>query len=175
MQHDVLLDGPGRRLDDTLAVATVTLGFVFLFLANEILTLAWTFLAFLVVNVLGWLYVRRRASPFLRDANERYLREQDVAGIAKIRIYKGFLFGKWQWLRFSVGIMILVLLITVTLDSSLCPFDLPQAVFCSLLVAGAVTILEAWIWYKRFSLKIRWGSLDWLRHNGFRVSLRPEE
>lgn len=169
VQHDVFRDGPGWRMDDTLVALLVAIGFVALFMIKNIQLLSILFLSFLFLNVMGWLYLRKRVKPFLQHAIKKYKTEHDSMALVRSIIYREYMFGKWQWWRFCVGSVLLVFLAAIAFGANAMALQIDASLLFSLTFAITILILEAWIWYRRAVLKTQWDGLEWLKNKGYLV------
>ncbi len=175
VQNDILRDAPPFSIKEMAFVAVLVVAFGFLFYVEDPAVLAPVFLLFLTINILGWFYLKRVMHQFSRHAFRAYQETHDTLGEIKTIIYENYMFGRWQWLRFGTGLILLVILTAITFYPISTVTGLPDSVAFALLTLLTLCVLEAWIWYKRLELKLQWDGLDWLNERGFINSGRDRQ
>lgn len=168
VQNDVLRDAPKPTVNEVGIAIVILAGFVFLFYVENPALLSTVFVFFLAANVGGWVYLQRVMRPFAEEARRNYENSRDVVGEVKTLIYQGYMFGTWQWWRFATGFGLLAALTGVAFDVMRLP-GIAQDVAFACLTALTISVLEAWIWWRRLKLKVQWDCLDWLNDRGFVV------
>lgn len=169
VQNDVLRDAPKPAMNEVAVAAVVFAAFAFLFYVEQPQYLSIAFISFLALNVGGWVFLCHRLRPFARQALKGYRDRDETVHEVKTLLYQDYLFGQWQWWRFAAGFAVLAALLGVSFDMVTIP-GLPKDATFACLIALTILVLESWIWYRRFKLKIQWDGLDWLNEKGFVVA-----
>lgn len=170
VENDILRRDPGWQFMDTLVALAIAVGFAFLFLVNDMRTLSVTFILFLAANVLGWLYIRRRLEPLVAETERLYDSGNDALGLVKTAVFRDYMFGRWQWYRFSLGLSLLILLAGIAFGPLTRVIGVPQDLLFAVWAAVALSALEVWIWHRRIVLKTLWDGMDWLGEHGYLLS-----
>lgn len=165
-QNDVLREAPKPARNEIAVALVVFAGFAFLVYAERLKQISVVFISFLAINVGAWLFLRRLLRACVDRARKRYREDGDVVHEVKTLILRDYLFGTWQWWRFATGFVLLTVLLGVSFEV-VAVRGLGQDVTFACLTACTVLVLEGWIWYRRFRLKLQWDGLDWLSERGF--------
>jgi len=172
--EDVLVKAPTEgELPRTGIALAAGLAMVFgvLCAVTTIRSFVLVLLGFWLFNILAWRYlVRGVVLQPIRDSCQTYLAQEDYPNLARLELVRDHIDGRWQWKRFAVGGVLILLTIvlvfsisalnfTTRILSSRLPgisedFILAAAVFVSILA------MELWIWYKRLRLKLAGSLID---------------
>lgn len=140
---------------------------------------------FLALNIMGFLYILRVVKPIIRSSCEKYTQEQHYLDVVQLEIVSGYMLGRWQWLRFGVGFVVILAMELICFSPQLRGIsaqflsgithaaDSPQAFYAllpSAIFVVFVAVMEGWIWTMRFRAKI---SLDFVEILGGRYLVVP--
>ena len=115
---------------------------------------------FLAINVLVWQYMARQLAPaFYRASKDKYARDRAYSKLFALDVFYDYLIGSWQWYRFCYGAMAIVAIHAFTFTRL--PMELrglihpmPEDTLIALSVFFYVLTFEAWIWLRRFKVKM---------------------
>lgn len=122
-----------------------------------------TFLAiFLVINVSSWIYLIKWVLPatFAKSADV-YRESRNYAKYEQLRlVFAWYLSGGWQWARFGVGSIIVILMSWFSFlyragesQIQIAGYSIAIELVISLTIFLFVAVMEIWIWYMRLRVK----------------------
>lgn len=126
----------------------------------------WFLLAFWLVNWGAWRILVNKflLEPF-RTSVSVYKKFEKHYEILRLDLVKDFIDGKWQWIRFFIGIILIEIFLIVNylgipgfiaMTTGKVSSEVVRAGF----IAVFVFIVEPWIWYMRFRLKVAFGCVE---------------
>lgn len=167
VQNDLFKSAPKPTIKEIGIIAVLVIGCSLLFYLENQFYISVIFVIFIGTNIVGWVWLKKLTKPLVDESLTAYKNNCDLKGTVKINIFVEYMFGKWQWHRFIVGILLLISLIPMSLGLFPTPIGIEKNLAFSLMILLIILILESWIWYKRFILKVLWEGLDWLESKGF--------
>jgi hypothetical protein len=118
---------------------------------------------YLVFNIIIWQYLVRVAKPLITVSQKIYLKEKDFFNYNKLVVFKKYLFGNWQWMRFGIGLALILITIIVTYT----PIGLKiveninpkYSITTNFVTVGLIFIyilsIELLIWWQRFRVALK--------------------
>jgi hypothetical protein len=165
VHNDVLTDAPKPTWKEVGITTVIVLGFLFLFYTSS--------LRLLTANIPGWIYLKYAIRPFVDEAIKIHQSSKDIIAELKTKLYIRYIFGRWQQWRFLVGLVMLILLMSITFKVIPIPIPLSRDVAFALFTVLTMLILEVWMWHERLKLKHQWDGLDWMQETGYTVLSSP--
>lgn len=166
VQRDIFVDAPSRKLSDLLLMAGVTIGFAWLFTVEDMGCITVAFICFIILNMCGWMYLKKRTEANLDQAVEAYQKKNDIVSVIRTNFYREYMFGAWQRYRFGTGIGFLLVLVLVAFSSVPIPVGVPRQLLFSAIVAVMIAVLEVWMWHRRLVLAAEWKCVARLHSQG---------
>ena len=116
---------------------------------------------FLAANIAGWVYIVRRVRPIIH-ASELQYKDKDFAELERLHVVKDYIAGNWQWHRFVVMCLLVVIVDLICFTSAPKVIESITHSFANTLPSGLVSSLlpnlslilfvlvaETWIWIMR--------------------------
>lgn len=166
VQHDVYVDAPPRKWTDLLLMVGVAVGFAWLFTVQNPRHMTIAFICFVIVNMVGWVYLKKRTIEHVNRALEEYQQKKDIGSVLRTEVYQDYMFGAWQWYRFAAGIGFLLILVLIAFTSLPILGSVSRDFGFTLILISMLAVLEVWIWHKRIVLKSEWQCVEWLHSRG---------
>ena len=122
---------------------------------------------FLVINVLGYLYILAIISPTITKSRTQYVEQGDHCSLIKLEIVWKYMGGKWQWYRFAFGFAAIGVVMAASFSrlpqllNSVYP-AIPTENYLALSVLLYVITFEGWIWAMRIWAKVAQGTVDFI-------------
>ncbi len=159
----VLIEPPNKgRLPITGVVmaAIITVVFGILCAVHTHRQFIFAFSGFCFLDFLGWRYVDAKLLrvPF-ENSRATYERLKDYTALEKLGTVKDLIVGTWHWWRFTVGGILIVVLIGLTfsdITNKIASYTgvFSRASFLSFAILVFIVFYESWHWVERIRSKI---------------------
>ena len=113
---------------------------------------------FFISGILGWLYIIKVVTKKLKEDSIRiYEEEENFVKLEQLELIKHFMEANWQRLRFTLGVIYLVILIIFNFTtipvylSKILKISSPESIIAYGILLFVIWT-EAWIWFKRIQV-----------------------
>jgi hypothetical protein len=158
MQSEVYANAPhGGRLTvtDAGAIVSIALGFLALCIFGKTYQgFAGTLTVFWGINIIAWRYMVHVLKPPIHHSYTAYGRAGRYIDMERVRVAERYIDGRWQWWRFAVGAVLIVVM-----DLLAFFLDLPPG-YAHGTIFFFVVFVEAWIWLMRWRAKVALNVLE---------------
>ncbi len=118
---------------------------------------------YLVFNIIIWQYLVRVAKPLIILSQKIYIEEKDYFNFNKLVVFKKYLYGRWQWWRFGIGLALILTTIVVTFTPiTMIIVEIVGAKYpitTNFVTVGLmflyIIIFELHIWWERLKVSLR--------------------
>lgn len=167
-QEIVYIRGPKKErfpFHVYVVASIIAIAFGLLCWANNFQRFALALSTFWIINLISWRYmISFIVGEIIIDSQKEYQSINSFSLFEKLNVVKNYIDGKWQWNRFIIGLLLLIIInmLAFTPLSTLVSQYLKISLdfINSISILAYIIFVETWIWIKRIQTKVSISTIE---------------
>mgnify|MGYP001149558841 CR=1 FL=1 len=154
------------------------IGFALLCYVNNFKVFTIALLMFWVINLFGWGYlVIFILDKMFVDSQKEYQRSNSFSLYEKLEVVKNYTEGNWQWIRFIIGLLIIIIAIVFAFTPISLLVSRYLRISSEIINAFSVSVyiifMETMMWIMRIKVKVSFQFIEKM-DNKYRIKVKKE-